>query len=363
MTKISETLGQGATLRVWSPGIEFFWTRLGKSEGPRSVRCEERTKRLMKSEGDGTRRIKMAAVLRLLKGEDLDALSRELEGQRRDAVVLAGVWLARACTSLERPVGPPVGPRGAIGAGTELAEHILAVLSASAFLGERYRRTCAKLRHRGIRTSRGRGIRLMREHELRAPTRSGAPRGPRSHEGTIIPPAPNMRWGTDLTGTWTPREGSASVLLTVDHHTGEILGIHAGARATRWEALAPARQAVRSCFGSIREKVAGDIELRHDHGTQYISDDFQSEIEFLGLRFSPSFVRAPEGNGCVECAIRTLKEQLLWMRTFETVEELRLALIEWAELYNEQWLIERHGFRSPAQRRRDYCAGTQQLTA
>ena len=51
------------------------------------------------------------------------------------------------------------------------------------------------------------------------------------------------------------------------------------------------------------------------------------------------------------------------MRTFETVEELRLALIEWAKLYNEQWLIERHGFRSPAQRRRDHYAKTQQLAA
>jgi putative transposase len=80
---------------------------------------------------------------------------------------------------------------------------------------------------------------------------------------------------------------------------------------------------------------------------------FQQEIEFLGMKSSPAFVRSPEGNGCLERAIRTLKEQLLWVKTFETVEELRLALLEWAELYNERWLIERHGFISPAQRRRE----------
>jgi putative transposase len=68
-------------------------------------------------------------------------------------------------------------------------------------------------------------------------------------------------------------------------------------------------------------------------------------------------------NGCVERAIRNLKEQLLWVKTFETVEELRVALIAWAELYNEQWLIELHGFRSPAQRRRDYYAEAQPLAA
>ncbi len=47
--------------------------------------------------------------------------------------------------------------------------------------------------------------------------------------------------------------------------------------------------------------------------------------------------------------IRTLKENLLWVRTFDTVEELRQALIEFRETYNATWLIERHGFiRDPA---------------
>ena len=40
-------------------------------------------------------------------------------------------------------------------------------------------------------------------------------------------------------------------------------------------------------------------------------------------------------------------------QTFRTVEELRLALLDWLRLYNEQWLIERHGFRPPSQVRRD----------
>ena len=35
------------------------------------------------------------------------------------------------------------------------------------------------------------------------------------------------------------------------------------------------------------------------------------------------------------------------MRTFDTVEELRQALLEFRETYNTTWLIERHGFRPP----------------
>mgnify|MGYP003406602971 FL=1 len=73
---------------------------------------------------------------------------------------------------------------------------------------------------------------------------------------------------------------------------------------------------------------------------------------------SPAFVRAPEGNGVAERFIRTLKEQLLWVRTFQTVEDLRRALHDWLRLYNEQWLVERHGFRSPAQVRRDFLSSS-----
>jgi len=58
-------------------------------------------------------------------------------------------------------------------------------------------------------------------------------------------------------------------------------------------------------------------------------------------------VRAPEGNGCAERFIRTLKENLLWVQTFDTVEQLRLALLDFRETYNTTWLIQRLGYRTP----------------
>jgi putative transposase len=98
------------------------------------------------------------------------------------------------------------------------------------------------------------------------------------------------------------------------------------------------------------------LQVRHDHGSQYMSDAFQSEIRFLGIESSPAFVRQPEGNGCVERFMRTLKEQLLWLRSFRNVEELHEALVLFQERYNEHWLIERNEFRSPRQARQDLLA-------
>ena len=57
---------------------------------------------------------------------------------------------------------------------------------------------------------------------------------------------------------------------------------------------------------------------------------FPGQIECLGIEASPSFVRQPEGNGVAERFIRTLKENLLWVRTFDTIEESRAALVEFA---------------------------------
>jgi transposase InsO family protein len=261
----------------------------------------------------------------------------------------ATVYRHRSPPRAEPPRRP--GPVGARPDAT-LAEAIRAVLAASPFHGEGHRKVWARLRHGGIRASRRRVLRLMGEHDLLAPSRVGSPRGPHDHGGTIIPEAVDVMWGTDMTTTWTG-EGQVAVFIAVDHRSAECVGIHAARRGTRFEALEPLRQGVRRHFGGVAKDVACRLALRHDHGSQYMADDFRKEIAFLGIESSPAFVRAPEGNGCAERFIRTLKGNLLWVRTFGGVEDLRRALLDFRETYNSTWLIERHGFRPPSAVRQD----------
>jgi transposase InsO family protein len=148
-------------------------------------------------------------------------------------------------------------------------------------------------------------------------------------------------------------EGQAAVFVAVDHCSAECVGLHASHRADRFEALEPVRQGVRERFGAFAKDIARGLALRHDHGSQYVSHHFQAEIRFLGVESSPAFIREPEGNGCAERFIRVLKENLLWIRRFDTIEELRLALVAFKQTYNQTWIIERHGYRTPAQVRAD----------
>ena len=168
------------------------------------------------------------------------------------AAVCRAWRIARSGVYRHRTPPPPPRRRGPMGALSDaaLTAAIQAVLAASPFHGEGHRKVWARLRHAGIRTSLRRVLRLMREHDLLAPGRVGSPRGPRSHDGTIIPETIDTMWGTDLTATLTG-EGPAAVFIAVDHCSAECVGIHADARATRFQALEPIRQGVRQYFGGF----------------------------------------------------------------------------------------------------------------
>ncbi len=165
----------------------------------------------------------------------------------------------------------------------------------------------------------------------------------------LIPEAPNRMWGTDATQVMTRHDGLATVFVVIDHFVGDVVGIHAARPGTRFEALEPIHQGIRAHFGPLAAGVADGLVLRHDHGSQYMSHAFQQELKFLGIESSPSFVKAPEGNGVAEQFICTLKEQILWVRTFDTVEELRQALLEFKGRFNRYWLLQRQGYATPAQ--------------
>jgi putative transposase len=247
--------------------------------------------------------------------------------------------------------------RGPVGAclDAELADHIRQQIEASDFHGEGYRKIWARLRFAGVRASPRRVRRVMGENGLLAPHRAGRAEA-KAHDGAIITDRVNEMWGTDMTQTVTFGEGRAHVFVAVEHANSEIVGIHASRSANRFEALEPVRQGVNRCFGAIAPGVARGLKLRHDHGSNYMSGDFQDEIKCLGIEASPSFVREPEGNGVAERFIRTLKENLLWVSTFNTIEDLRVALVAFARLYNESWLVARHGYRSPAKVREEQTA-------
>ena len=73
----------------------------------------------------------------------------------------------------------------------------------------------------------------------------------------------------------------------------------------------------------------------------------------LGCTISPSYVGEPECNGVAERFMRTLKEQCLYLHQFRDLDEARVIIGAFIARYNTEWIVERLGYRTPAQARRD----------
>lgn len=222
-------------------------------------------------------------------------------------------------------------------------------LVTSRFTGEGHRKVWARLRFvKGHKIGRKRVLRIMRAHNLLSPNRvfQGPPK---EHTGKIITAAPNILWGTDGTKIFTIDEGWAWLFTTVEHWNAECLGWHLTKNGDRFAALQPISMALTSRFGSVSADAARGLALRMDNGPQYLSDHFQNQIKFWGIAPSFAFVAEPETNGVAERFYRTLKEQVIYGRTYRTIEELRVAIADFIERYNKYWLVEKLGFKSPLQ--------------
>ena len=246
------------------------------------------------------------------------------------------------------PVTPVArrGPKPAVSDEALLAA-VRADLERSSWTGEGHRKVWARLRALdGIRVSRKRVLRLMREHALLSPHRARS-RVEASHDRHIVTAAPNIMWATDATQITTVRDGKVWLFGVAEHWNAALLGWHVAKRGTRFEAVQAVGMALRREFGQLDAGAARGLALRHDHGSNFMAEHFQHQIRFWGISPSYAFVAEPETNGVIERLFRTLKEQMVHGRIWQTIDEVRDAVHDFAARYNADWLIAKNGYRSP----------------
>ena len=230
----------------------------------------------------------------------------------------------------------------------QLLPAILTVMTASPFVTEGVKKVHARLRRKGIKVARHRVNRIMRQYGLLSPQRCEQGEE-KKHDGTIIPDSINQIWGTDATFFGTINGDLLWLFAVIDHFSDELLGWHIveTGQGDRFAALEPIKQGLRRIRGCVSKDIGNGIAIRHDWGPQYIANDFKKELQFFGLRNSPAFVHEPQTNGVIERFFKTLKMECLWIENFRDVEHARDVVGRWMETYNTQWLIERHGHRTP----------------
>jgi transposase InsO family protein len=161
-------------------------------------------------------------------------------------------------------------------------------------------------------------------------------------------------WGSDGTKVKTVDDGWIWIFTVAEHWNTECLGWHVCKVGDRFAALEPVSQAIRNVYGSSGKGIARGLKLRIDNGSQYTSDYFLQQINYWGIEDSFGLVRQPETNGVAERFHRTLKEQVIEGKVFKTVDEVREAVRQFVEIYNEQWLVAKREYQSPIEARQNY---------
>jgi putative transposase len=246
-----------------------------------------------------------------------------------------------------RPVAKVVALRKAPGhTSSEVAlEAIREVLKTEPAWG--VRKAWAMLKRNGLKVSRRRVHALMRANGL-VLARDREPGD--TSRGHVAVPEPNRRFGGDLTTVWTKKDGWVAVVPTIDCGCRSVLGLTVDKDQHSPAVLASVEQALREAFGEPKYVPVG-VELRTDHGPQYTGADCAALVAKWNLLHTFAPVGRPTGNAVAERVIRTMKEEVVWLRDWDSADELREALLAWQVRYNTQRPHQALGWQTPAERR------------
>ena len=155
---------------------------------------------------------------------------------------------------------------------------------------------------------------------------------------------PNQLWGIDMTKFKTA-DGWGYLVVVLDWYSKKIVGHHLSSLSRTSEWLEALEEGVQKQFsnGSRGQK----LKLVSDNGCQPTSTRFMKTCHHLGIEQIFTSYNNPKGNAETERMMRTLKEELLWLREWDSLNEAQTALGKWINYYNERYLHSAHGYRSP----------------
>lgn len=220
------------------------------------------------------------------------------------------------------------------------------VLAREACAAWGVRKVWAMLRREGLKVSRKRVHAIMRAHGLVLARDREPGESPRGH---VVVPEPNRRLATDLTTVWTRRDGVVALVPTIDcgDRTAviEVTTDQHGAAV-----LASVERKLVEAFG-MPARVPEGVELRTDHGPQYTGADCDALCTRWRVAHTYAPVGRPTGNAVVERLIRTLKEELIWLRDWNSADELRAAVATWLDHYHHHRPHQALNWQTPMERR------------
>ena len=232
----------------------------------------------------------------------------------------------------------------------KLVQKIKSIKAEHPFWG--YRRVWAYLRYVDTQcVNKKRVYRLMKEHNLsvKPNTRLIAKRV--SQRPKPRPDRPNQWWGIDMTKVMTDG-GWVYIVVVLDWYTKKIVGHYSGRQARSREWLEALEKGLNGEFpGGVR---GHGLRLMSDNGSQPTSLSFMKTCCNLEVQQAFTSYNNPKGNADTERMMRTIKEELFWLREWRDEVQINKELDKWVQYYNNNYLHSAHGYRTPVQAQKDY---------
>ncbi len=208
------------------------------------------------------------------------------------------------------------------------------------------------LRRQGVQTSENRVARLMKAAGLKArPKRAFRPRttdsnhphpiAPNRLQTTASPTAPNQIWVADITYIWT-LGGWVYLAAVMDLFSRRIVGWS----LSQTLETSLVKEALQRALTSRRP--ATGLLHHSDRGSQYASSAFRALLHSWHIEPSMSGPACCYDNAAMESFWSTLKTELVQQTTFHNLQDARLAIFDYIELfYNPKRLHSALGYQSP----------------
>jgi putative transposase len=223
------------------------------------------------------------------------------------------------------------------------------------------RRVWKELRRRGIECARCTVERLMAENGIQGAKRRGEPwrtttpdpagqRKPDLVERDFTAEAPNRLWVADFTHlrTW---EGVVFFSFVIDVFSRQVVGWQLATNMRTDLVLDALRMALGlRCPGA-------DVALVHhsDRGSQYTSAEFTQALDDADVLGSLGSTGDAYDNALAESFVDSFKTELIAERTWRSVAQAELAIVEWVSWFNHGRLHSSIGDIPPVEFEQNYA--------
>lgn len=155
-------------------------------------------------------------------------------------------------------------------------------------------------------------------------------------------------WGMDMTKILFPC-GWAYLHVVKDWYSKEIVGwsLSLTSRTDDW--LQALNSAINDRFPYGVRSYAQLPELITDNGCQPTSELFMRSCSQLGVKQIFTSFNNPKGNADTERLMRTIKEDLVWLREWKSPFEFEDEFKNWVNLYNTDFPHMALGYQTPRQ--------------